>query len=88
MQKKTYEDLVAEIQELHIQLEEAQETLNAIKRGEIDGLVISTQRVNRFTPLLARKSLTVLLSRTCTKVQLCSPTMILCCIATLVLQKC
>ena len=34
MQKRTYEDLVAEVQELHIQLEEAQETLNAIKRGE------------------------------------------------------
>ena len=44
MQKKTYEDLVAEVQELHIQLEEAQETLNAIKRGEIDGLVISTPK--------------------------------------------
>ena len=44
MQKKTYEDLVAEVQELRTQLEEAQETLNAIKRGEIDGLVISTPK--------------------------------------------
>ncbi len=44
MQKKAYEDLVAEVQELHAQLEEAQETLNAIKRGEIDGLVVSTPK--------------------------------------------
>jgi signal transduction histidine kinase len=44
MQKKAYEDLVAEVQELRIQMEEAQETLNAIRRGEVDGLVVSTQK--------------------------------------------
>jgi PAS domain S-box-containing protein len=44
MQKKAYEDLVAEVQELRAQLEEAQETLNAIRRGEVDGLVVSTPK--------------------------------------------
>ena len=44
MQKKAYEDLVAEIQELQLSLEEAQETLNAIRRGEVDGLVVSTPK--------------------------------------------
>lgn len=44
MQKKTYEDLFAEVQELRAQLEEAQETLNAIRRGEVDGLVVSTPK--------------------------------------------
>ena len=42
MQEKTSKDLFAENQELHAQLEEAQETLRAIKRGEVDGLVVST----------------------------------------------
>ncbi len=44
MQKKTDEEWLAEVQELRTQLEEAQETLNAIKRGEVDGLVISTPK--------------------------------------------
>ncbi len=44
MQKKAHEDLVAEVHELRIQLEEAQETLNAIRRGEVDGLVVSTHK--------------------------------------------
>ncbi|MGZ4850811.1 MAG: PAS domain-containing protein, partial [Candidatus Bathyarchaeia archaeon] len=44
MQKKAYEDLAAEVHELRIQLEETQETLNAIRRGEVDGLVVSTQK--------------------------------------------
>jgi PAS domain S-box-containing protein len=34
----------SEIQELRAQLEEAQETLNAIRRGEVDGLVVSTPK--------------------------------------------
>jgi len=42
MQKKTNEDLLAEVQELRTQLEEAQDTLDAIRRGEVDGLVVST----------------------------------------------
>ncbi len=36
--------MVAEVQELRAQLEEAQETLNAIRRGEVDGLVVSTPK--------------------------------------------
>jgi two-component system cell cycle sensor histidine kinase/response regulator CckA len=44
MDQKTFEDLLAENQELSAQLEEAQETLNAIRRGEVDGLVISTPK--------------------------------------------
>ena len=53
MQKKAYEDLVAEVQELRAQLEEAQETLNAIRRGEVDGLVVSTPKhCLNFTPQL------------------------------------
>ena len=44
MQKKANEDLVAEIQEFRAQLDEAQETLNAIRRGEVDGLVVSTPK--------------------------------------------
>ncbi|HEX7482246.1 MAG TPA: PAS domain-containing protein, partial [Candidatus Bathyarchaeia archaeon] len=33
-----------EMRELRAQLEEAQETLNAIRRGEVDGLVVSTPK--------------------------------------------
>jgi PAS domain S-box-containing protein len=44
MQEKTAKDLIAENAELRIQLEEAQETLDAIRRGEVDGLVVSTPK--------------------------------------------
>ncbi|MGE5575172.1 MAG: PAS domain S-box protein [Ignavibacteria bacterium] len=44
MQNKTNEDLMAEVQELRTQLEEAQDTLDAIRRGEVDGLVVSTPK--------------------------------------------
>lgn len=44
MNEKSPEELIAENEELRIQLEEAQETLNAIRRGEVDGLVVSTPR--------------------------------------------
>jgi two-component system cell cycle sensor histidine kinase/response regulator CckA len=44
MHKKTDEEWLAEVQELRTQLEEAQETLNAIRRGEVDGLVVSTPK--------------------------------------------
>ena len=44
MQKKTDKEWLAEVQELRTQLEEAQETLNAIRRGEVDGLVVSTPK--------------------------------------------
>ncbi|HSQ48397.1 MAG TPA: PAS domain S-box protein [Candidatus Deferrimicrobiaceae bacterium] len=44
MQKKAYEAMVAEVKGLRAQLEEAQETLNAIRRGEVDGLVVSTPK--------------------------------------------
>ena len=44
MKETTTEDLISENQELRMQLEEAQETLNAIRRGEVDGLVVSTPK--------------------------------------------
>jgi PAS domain S-box-containing protein len=44
MPEKTAKDLIAENEELRVQLEEAQETLNAIRRGEVDGLVVSTPK--------------------------------------------
>jgi PAS domain S-box-containing protein len=44
MSKKSTQDLTAENQELRIRLEEAQETLEAIRRGEVDGLVVSTPK--------------------------------------------
>jgi len=44
MHKKNDEEWLAEVQELRTQLEEAQETLNAIRRGEVDGLVVSTPK--------------------------------------------
>jgi PAS domain S-box-containing protein len=44
MQKKPAKDLVAENEELRTRLEEAQETLDAISRGEVDGLVVSTPK--------------------------------------------
>jgi PAS domain S-box-containing protein len=44
MPKKTVKNLTSEVQELRAQLEEAKETLNAIRRGEIDGLVVSTPK--------------------------------------------
>ena len=44
MQNKTNEELTAEIKELRTKLEEAQETLDAIRRGEVDGLVVSTTK--------------------------------------------
>ena len=43
MPKKAAKE-TTEIQELRSQLEEAQETLNAIRRGEVDGLVVSTPK--------------------------------------------
>lgn len=44
MQEKASKDLMVEIQELRSRLEEAQETLNALRRGEVDGLVVSTPK--------------------------------------------
>jgi PAS domain S-box-containing protein len=44
MSEKPKPDLLAENQELRARLEEAQETLDAIRRGEVDGLVISTSK--------------------------------------------
>jgi len=39
----TQNDLTAEIKELRLQLQEANETINAIRTGQIDALVVSTQ---------------------------------------------
>ncbi|HTY74892.1 MAG TPA: PAS domain S-box protein, partial [Candidatus Nanoarchaeia archaeon] len=44
MQNKTNEELTVEVKELRIKLEEAQETLDAIRRGEVDGLLVSTPK--------------------------------------------
>ncbi len=44
MRKKTAKEFTAEIKELHAQIEELQETLGAIQRGEVDGLVVSTTK--------------------------------------------
>ncbi|MDL5502862.1 MAG: hypothetical protein QSU88_06560, partial [Candidatus Methanoperedens sp.] len=40
---KTKEELLHENQELEIRLEEAEETLRAIRSGEVDALVVSTE---------------------------------------------
>ena len=42
--EKTAEALAAENEELRVRLEEAQETLDAIRRGEVDGVVVSTPK--------------------------------------------
>jgi PAS domain S-box-containing protein len=39
--KTAKEDLILEIEDLRIRLEEAEETLSAIRRGDVDGLVVS-----------------------------------------------
>jgi PAS domain S-box-containing protein len=39
--KNTCEDLIAEIEQLRLRLEEAEETLEAIRNGEVDALVVS-----------------------------------------------
>jgi PAS domain S-box-containing protein len=44
MRKKSSQDLIAENQELQVRLEELQETLDAIRRGEVDALVVSTSK--------------------------------------------
>ncbi len=46
-QKKQAHDPVKEYEELKAQLEEAQETLRAIRRGEVDALVVSTNQGDR-----------------------------------------
>src|SRR5580765_8338138 len=40
---KTYEELLSEIRELHMQLEEANDAINAIKTGQVDALVINNE---------------------------------------------
>src|SRR5512135_2603138 len=47
MQEKAAKDLIAENQKLRVRLEELQETLDAIRRGEVDGLVVSTPKGER-----------------------------------------
>jgi len=42
MQKKSIQGLIAKNQELQARLQEALETLDAIRRGEVDGIVVST----------------------------------------------
>jgi len=44
MPKKSPQDSTIEIQELRSRLQEAQETLDAIRRGEVDGVVVSTPK--------------------------------------------
>jgi len=40
---KTYEELVGEIEELSLQLQEANETIQAIRTGQVDALVVQTE---------------------------------------------
>jgi two-component system CheB/CheR fusion protein len=40
---KSYEDLCEQIEELKLQLREAKETLNAIRTGQVDALVVQTE---------------------------------------------
>ena len=40
---KTYEELLAELEELSFQLKEANETIHAIRTGQIDALVVETE---------------------------------------------
>lgn len=40
---KTYEELLGEIEELSLQLQEANETLHAIRTGQVDALVVQTE---------------------------------------------
>jgi len=40
---KTYEELLEELEELSFQLKEANETINAIRTGQIDALVVETE---------------------------------------------
>nr|HID59927.1 PAS domain-containing sensor histidine kinase [Desulfobacterales bacterium] len=42
MEKKTREQLLREIKDLQLQLKEAQETLNAIRNGQVDAIVIGS----------------------------------------------
>src|SRR6476620_4712597 len=39
----TQRELIAEIEELRLQLQEANETIDAIRTGQIDALVVSTE---------------------------------------------
>jgi hypothetical protein len=40
---KTYEELLEDLEELTIQLKEANETIHAIRTGQIDALVVETE---------------------------------------------
>ena len=40
---KTYEELLEELEELSFQLKEANETIHAIRTGQIDALVVETE---------------------------------------------
>ena len=42
-EKKTYDELLSEANELRLQLEEANDTINAIRTGQVDALVIQHQ---------------------------------------------
>src|SRR5215208_6146530 len=40
---KTYEELLGELEDLTFQLKEANETINAIRTGQVDALVVETE---------------------------------------------
>src|SRR5215212_4546876 len=48
---KTYEELLSEIEELRMQLEETNDTLHAIKSGQVDALVINNEKGHRLYTL-------------------------------------
>ncbi|HMK66012.1 MAG TPA: PAS domain-containing protein, partial [Thermodesulfobacteriota bacterium] len=49
--KKTEKDYILEIEDLRLRLDEAMETLSAIRRGEVDGLVVSAPEGERLFTL-------------------------------------
>jgi PAS domain S-box-containing protein len=54
--KKTKKESLLEIEDLRIRLEEAEETLAAIRRGEVDGLVVSGSEGNQVFTLKGAES--------------------------------
>lgn len=48
---KTYEELLAETQELKIQLDEANDTIDAIRNGKVDAIVVNNDNAHRIYTL-------------------------------------
>ena len=48
--KKSYEELVLEMNELRLQMEEANETIEAIRTGQVDALVVKSNNGHELYP--------------------------------------